>query len=333
MRGGLRSLTYGLLVVVLGLAAVASLAWWQSRRADTGSPKRQAARLPISASFLAALPQEKAEVAVYEVLIEGEKRPLRAASVLSVVSYDPSRHVESSARDPAAVAALKWRFFQRLFEGRKSYQLEASDFFYLHPADLRPLKWSHGGTSWEGGFCCTLLLRQPDGLLRDPRGQYVPLAADLYLTQEIPLLVRALDFEHQDRHVFEVPRLELEAQKRYNIIETRFKGRPCLVEARLAGRQEVRLSVGGDPRQAERIVVRYCQPIRADMPAQVRLLAATRGVQETYWRSVEPSRQLLRLDTHYYARKLSMRWIEGAVIDYRHDGLPESLLRQLEAAS
>lgn len=333
MRVKLRSVTRFPLVGLLALAAFAAVNCRPTRPAGTENSARDTTGVPILTSFIAALPRGKAEVAVYEIGIEGDERPLRAVSVLSVVPYDPVRQIETSADDPTAVATLKWRFFHRLFESpRKSYQLEASEFFYLDPTDLRPFKWSRGSTSWETGWCCGLLLRQPDGSLRDPGNEQDPRPAHLFPGSLIPLLVQAMDFEDRDRHVFEVPRLEPESSDPYGKFGVlRFKGRSCRVQATLVGPEVVRPSAGGDLQETEKIVVRYCRPVNAELSAQTRLLSATRGAQETYWRSAEPSHRLLRLDTHYYDRKLSMRWIEGAVIDYRRQGLPESLSRHLEA--
>jgi len=304
---------------IRGLACVFCLAASLLPRAPVPSAvpaSREPTGPAISQSFLAALPREKSEVAVYEIAIEGDPRPLRASSVLSMVPYDPDRHLEAAAGDPAAVASLKWRFFHRLFEGPKSYQLEASEFFYLDLDGLRPIKHSRAWTSWEGGGCCALRLRQADGGLRDPGGKAPPLPAraGLFPASEVPLLVRALDFGGGDRQVFEVALAD---------------GGRCGVQATLAGREEVRLA-GDDTQQAERIVVHYDQP---DGTWMDRLIFATRGREETYWRSVEPSRRLLRLDTEYYHWKLSMRWLDGAEVDYRRQPLPERLSRHLEAGA
>lgn len=330
MRVKLRSVTRFPLVGLLALAAVAAVDCRPTRPAGTENAERDAIGVPISSSFIAALPREKAEVAVYEIGIEGDERPLRAVLVLSVVPYDPVRQVETSADDPAAVATLKWRFFHRLFESpRKSYQLEASEFFYLDPTDLRPFKWSRGSASWEGGGCCALGLRQADGSLSDPWGGPTPRPAHMFPASLIPLLVRAMDFQNEDRHVLEVPLLELESWDPHGKFQVaRFHGRSGHVEATLAGREKVQLPRGDGQRQAEKIVVRYEQPADTVM---TRLIHASRGAEEIYWRSTEPSRQLLRLDTQYYDRPLSMRWLEGAVIDYGRQGLPESLSRHLEA--
>lgn len=330
MRVRCCSVTRLFLVGLSALAAVAAVGCRPTRPAGTENAEREVTGVPISTSFITALPRDKAEVAVYEIGIEGDERPLRAVSVLSVVPYDPVRQVETSADDPAAVATLKWRFFHRLFESpRKSYQLEASEFFYLDPTDLRPFKSSHGWTSWEAGGCCGVRLRQPDGSLRDPRDELDPIPAHLFPASLVPLLVRAMDFENQDQHVFEVPLLEIEPWDPYGKFgRTRFRGQSSRVEATLAGREDLRLSGGGDLREAEKIVVRYQQPAGTVV---TRLLFATRGVQETYWRSVEPSRHLLRLDTKYYERGLSMRWLGGAALDYRRQGLPDELSRYLEA--
>lgn len=248
------------------------------------------------------------EVAIYEIRIEGDARPTRAESLLSGVRYDAHEHVVVASHGAGAVSALHWRFFHTLFEGRKSYQLKASEFFVLDRTDLQPYKWSKSWDSWEGGGCCLLRLRGAADSLIDPNGNVpaIPLRDGFYPAALIPLLVRALDFRNKSHHDF----------------ETRTEGGTTFaVRAVLVGREEIRLA-DGRTRSAEKIVVRYRQPEDSWVP---RLIFATHGDEEVYWRGTTRDRLLLRLDTRYYARALSMVLVGDTRRDYHRQTLPAAL--------
>ena len=95
-------------------------------------------------------------------------------------------------------------------------------------------------------------------------------------------------------------------------------GRFAKARAEFAGFDSVKTPGGSI--EAEKIVVHYDFPEDDDdrkfLQIAGRLIIATRGSEETYWRSRQPNRQLLRMDTLYYKRKLSLRLIEEIRADY-----------------
>lgn len=263
----------------------------------------------------------KAEIAFYSIEIENEDRRLFAESVLSKHYYNPVAHVETTPDDPAMIPSLKWRFFYELFEGPKSYHIKGSRFVYLDWRDFRLLKQSAGWTSWEAGACCDPTFLLPDGSYqigydrvkrkasKEKHGDFIVYSpatfyeakANAYFFSQIPLLVRALDFSQKREHVF------LAALR---------DGRFVNAHAILAGMDTI--ETPGSTVEAEKIIVEYDLPPDGDYWTD-RLISATRGSQETYWRSTRPNRQLLRMDTMYYERKLSLRLIEEIRADYRNE--------------
>ncbi len=161
------------------------------------------------------------------------------------------------------------------------YRNRLSRAFNARQSDLRPLKQTMTSISWEGSSFREFAFF-PDGTVevlarsdttRTPN-QRLSMPLDSFAIAQIPLLVRALDFDKRPRQVFKV--LDLDG----NFVEV-------TAERSITERLETQI---GEV-LAERIEVRHAEP-RLLVGALTNVVAP----REIYWRRAGGNRQIVRIE-------------------------------------
>lgn len=226
-----------------------------------------------------------------------------------LVKHDFDRLRQSKARADASgtnvVSAFKWSAFYE-FESKNSYQYKYAYVVNAAQANLAPLKSSFTSYDW-----CSNQYRELSFRL-DGKAKYLMRSDDYgnaeasfdapegaYPAELVPLLVRALDFRSSSERSFTV------------LLES---GATVAVTATLEGRDRVRTEDG--EREGERIRLAY----DGDFPA---VLSRRGEREETYWRSLEPDRALLAMESKSYRMKLvelvrSPYWSENLFPRLKH---------------
>ncbi|MFQ5568107.1 MAG: hypothetical protein ACE5G0_00445 [Rhodothermales bacterium] len=225
----------------------------------------------------------QAEVAFYQVERTrnqyGQEADQRFLVGTYLVKHDFDRAAMSKATEEAEQPepSFKYALFYEFESG--SYQYKRNYVVNAAQADLTPLKASYTSFDWCSNAYRELAFHA-DGtvaaLMRSDdygnRADAFAYRANAYPVHELPLLVRGLDFSKATEHTFAV----VQADGRYVRARALFEG-PDTIEL-LSGNVE-----------AERIVVRYDQPVRS-------LVGEETDASETYWRGTGPERLLLKLE-------------------------------------
>jgi len=222
----------------------------------------------------------EAEVATYDVAVEGDRRPLKVVSVL----WTPP--VEDGA--PPIV---RWQFYSESFEHvHKAYHVRLNSFFDLDRDTLSPRRRTQSFLSWESGGCCSPVERNAEGVLEreNGRGPNIRVGPTRVVTAQMPLLVRAIRFPPSGRATLDVVRRD---------------DKTVPAEIVLEGRESWPGPEG--PVAAERITVRY--DTVDDLLLLEGLMIATGTKEETYWREAEGNHQLLGIDTARYGLPMTVR--------------------------
>jgi len=188
--------------------------------------------------------------------------------------------------DADKVSSFQWGFFD---VNPDIFWHSGFVTFFIHAAqaDLRPLLETQTQISLEGNHYFALRFT-PDGTVRRVWTGDALTAPDTtfayrshaYPVPLIPLLVRALNFSKTKRHEFWV----LYPLPKASYVRAR---------AEMIGTDEVETPEGSIT--SEQIVVRYAE--RLYYPNGILRHYA---LEETYWRSVELNRQILKLETQEY---------------------------------
>lgn len=269
----------------LGLSALLLVGTCASASLITASEPLPAASPGVVDSAFTLSPlwdDGKAEFALYRLEVEWtlESGPLRQLlrplALLVKHDVDPrafTKWFPGDAGDPESV--FRWQILYDVAESRRSRLVMARQ------SDLRPLRQSYGGVSWEGN--CNQDWRLPLGgpgtfeslcSGSPPKETPLELPPNGFMVLQVPLLVRSLDLSGTSPRVVQVLGGE---------------GTAIRTEIRLLAREA--LEIGGRTVEAEKIEVRYAEA----PPFPGAILAAVAPV-EVYWRGLEPHRPLLRLE-------------------------------------
>lgn len=288
MNSALRPLLAALLLIV----AVAG-AGCAARSAPSEEAESSGAAALTDAAYLTGSHWNdgRAEVAFYRVERSKDQygRPgeqsFVAGTYLVKHHFDPQAMTKATGGASEAPSAFKYALFYEFESG--SYQFKRNYVTNARQKDLRPLKASFTSFDW----CSNLyeeLAFQPSGTVRrlkrsDDYGNaqgsfdYQPGA---FPTQMLPLLMRGLDFSAEKERAFQ---LVLPG------------GQYVQARARLAGADSLALPAGRTA--AERITVTYEQPVPS-------MIGEETGTEETYWRSTDSARRLLKVKGATYQMQL-----------------------------
>jgi len=233
----------------------------------------------------------RAEIAFYDVQrarnAYGEQDSLQftVGTYLVKHSFNPEKLTKATTQEETRTPSFKYALFYEFASG--SYQYKRNYVVNSRQATLQPLKASFTSFDWCSNQYRELAFPQdaePFWLKRsDDYGnarRTFEGRRNTFTSSQLPLLVRALDFQGTDTRQFWVVTQE---------------GAFVRAEATRAGRDTLRLSTGATP--AERIAVRY------DAPAPS-MIAGETGQAETYWRGAGPWRLLLRVESDGYEMQL-----------------------------
>jgi len=271
-----RSLFLSFLLTVAVTTACWGLAGSNADPAGDREPAPPAA--PFDATALDVGPL--AEVATFDVAVEGDPRPLR---VVSVLWAPPTEH------DGPPI--IRWQFYSESFENvHKSYHVRFTSFFDLDPRSLTPNRRTRSFLTWEGGACCELMERDEEGNLElhSLHPLTLPVGPTKVVLGQMPLLVRAARFPPSGRIGIEVLRQD---------------GTTVPAEILLKGSET--WSGPDGPVRAERIVVHY-DDFGPEIALQG-LMVSTGAKEEIYWREAEGNHQLLGIDTARYEVPMTVR--------------------------
>lgn len=223
------------------------------------------------------------EVAFYEVQRtqnqygEAEDQQFLVGTYLVKHPFSPEDMSKATEEEEGAVSSFKYALFYEFESG--SYQYKRSYVTNARQEDLSPLKASFTSFDWCSNLYEELAFR-PDGsvevLMRSDdygnRHERFESRANAYPPALVPLLVRGLDFSEEEEHTFQI----VLPEERY-----------VSAQARYAGTDTLDLPDGELP--AERITVTYDEAVPS-------VIAEEADQEETYWRSTDSERALLRLE-------------------------------------
>ena len=253
----------------------------------------------------------QAEVAFYQLRRsvnqygEAEEQEFLVGSYLVKHDFDPKAEAKADEDARNRIPSFKYAIFYEFESG--SYEYKRSYVTNARQSDLHPLKTSFASFDWcsnqyremsfSQGGSVDYLMRSDDYGNQRSTFDYEPRS---YPAAQIPLLVRALDFGVSDTASFGV------------LLES---GETVAASAHLAGSDSVATPTG--PTEAERIVVIYESPIPSP-------LAEEADPSEIYWRAMDPSRTLLRMEGS--TGRYEMDLVEALRSPY----WDENIYRQLE---
>ena len=257
----------------------------------------------------------QAEVAFYRVersenqYGRPEEQQFLVGTYLVKHTFDRAAMSKAGENPEAPVSSFKYAQFYELESG--SYQYKRSYVVNARQRDLQPLKASFTSFDWCSNQYRETAFPEDDHagwLMRsdDYRNEQMQFAAEgqAYPSAQVPLLIRALDFDTADRHQFRV---------------LSGPGSWVRAEAELAGSDSVATAAGTF--WAERVIVRY----EASAPSTV---GETTARQETYWRTTGPERHLVKLTAE--SGRYGMELIEVLRSPYWNENIYDRLQRVAE---
>ncbi len=234
----------------------------------------------------------QAEIAFYEVQRQRnqygrpDQQQFPVGTYLVKHEFDPVAQRKSDGSSAPTVGAFKWALFYEIDSG--AYQYKRSWVINVAQSDLRPLKASFTSFDWcsnryhELAFLLNgtveSLARSDDYSNSQTAFSYQP---NSFPVQQLPLLVRSLDFQDQ-------PQLQ------FNVVLP--DGQLVGVQAELIGQATVTTQAGTF--SSEKITLRYAAAIPSIIGEQADLV-------EHYFRGLGPDRLLLRLEAEHYTMSLT----------------------------